>query len=95
MTTTITEQVIRDLLKEVYGCEYTGEIKIIELIKNGVPYGMEVQLGMNNKDKPISIACDFLNDEFLNYLRNDLYDRGLNLVSYNAGARSLKTETTI
>lgn len=95
MTTTITEQVIRDLLKEVYGCEYTGEIKIIELIKNGVPYGMEVQLGMNNKDKPISIACDFLNDEFLNYLRNDLHDRGLNLTSYNAGTRSLKTETMI
>ena len=95
MTTTITEQVIRDLLKEVYGCEYTGEIKIIELIKNDVPYGMEVQLGMNNKDKPISIACDFLNDEFLNYLRNDLYDRGLNLTSYNAGTRSLKTETMI
>ena len=95
MTTIITEQVIRDLLKEVYGCEYTGEIKIIELIKNGVPYGMEVQLGMNNKDKPISIACDFLNDEFLNYLRNDLYNRGLNLTSYNAGTRSLKTETMI
>ena len=95
MITVITEQVIRDLIKEVYGCEYTGEIKVIELTTDGIPYGTEVKLGINNKEKPISIACDFLNDDFLNFLRQDLYDRGLNLTSYHAGTRSLRTETMI
>lgn len=95
MTTEITEQVIRDLLKEVYGCEYTGEIKVQELIKDEIPYGTKVILGINNKEKPISIACDLMNDDFLKYLKSDLYSRGLNLTSYYSGTRSLRTETMI
>ena len=55
MTTEITEQVIRDLLKEVYGCEYTGEIKVQELIKDEIPYGTELRKLLLNRQDLLNI----------------------------------------
>lgn len=101
MSIIITEQVIREKINEVSQCEYIGEIKILFLSKideitgNEVIYGTEVILGINNKDKPILIVAELLNDDFLTFFEKEMYERGLNLVSYYTGTRTLKTETMI
>lgn len=100
MSTIITEQVIREIVNKTSGCEYTGEIKVISLSKfddneNKIIYGTEVILGLNNNDKPISIAADLLSDDFLIFFEKEMYEKGLNLVSYYTGTRKLKTETMI
>jgi hypothetical protein len=101
MSIIITEQVIREKINEVSQCESIGEIKILFLSKideitgNEVIYGTEVILGMNNKDKPILIVAELLNDDFLTFFEKEMYERGLNLVSYYTGTRTLKTETMI
>lgn len=100
MSTTITEQVIREIVNKTSACEYTGEIKVINLSKfdnngNKIVYGTEIILGLNNNDKPISIAADLLNNDFLIFFEKEMYEKGLNLVSYYTGTRKLKTETMI
>ena len=78
MSIVITEQAIRESVSRLYGCEYTGEIKITflkavnRLTELEEVYGTKVTLGMNNVDKPISIAVDLTEHAFLSYFEKEI-----------------------
>lgn len=75
MTTNDLEQAILAIIKKVYCKEYTGRLKVTE-----IPGGYRLDLGMNNDERPISIAAE--SSDFLNFVEKELRDRSLDMTEY-------------
>ena len=80
MTEAELEPVILNIIKEEYCHEYTGYLHI-DLLNPGY----KVVLGLNNKDKPLSIAADLDDEAFLKFFRQEIRDRNLYYTQYFTG----------
>lgn len=69
---TLKDKLIQ-IICEVYQAKYLGylDVKYLE------PFGIDVALGLNNKDRPIHIAGQLYEDAFLKYFREELRNRHL------------------
>ena len=85
MTERELEQVIRGYLMNIYKAEYIGTLKIKKLN----PFGYEIQMGMNTPECPDIIYAELKDEEFLEFIRNELYHRRINTVYYG---KLFKTE---
>lgn len=75
------EQVIRDIIGEVYHCCYVGKLKIKKL----KPVGYELIIALDMEEKPIHIAAQLHWEDFLKFIRQELRDRHLHSASYYTG----------
>lgn len=73
MTHTDLKQAIRDFCKCLYKAEFIGRIDVIDLD----PTGYRVDIYVNRSECPISIISDLQDNEFLEYLKNELRVRNL------------------
>lgn len=75
------EQVILDLIENLYECKYVGLLRIIKL-----PIGYKLQLGWRHDDYPISIMSDSRTEEqFISFVKEELRIRKLNKTKYFTG----------
>lgn len=76
------ELAILDMLREDYCSEYIGRIKVIETFSLGKHLGYVLKLGLNKDEKPLAIAMEGSDDEFLKFVHKELCKRKLNKVEY-------------
>ena len=72
------KQVILDYIRELYKCEYVGEIKIEDLD----PVGYKVSFYLDHSENPLVIMSDLPDDEFLIFIKEELRKRKLHKTSY-------------
>lgn len=72
------------MIEQIYKRKYVGHIKIKRLC----PIGLMVTLGMNNDDKPLVIAADLNDEDYLKFFCKELHERGLNVVKYFKGVKT-------
>lgn len=87
MTTQELEQAILDMIRELYCKEYTGRLDVKETFytfpgEEPEHLGYKVEIGLNKDEKPLSIACDGSDKEFLQFIRQELMERSLDRTSY-------------
>lgn len=87
MTTQDIEQVIRDLIKNLYCAEYRGVLKVYETTykfpgEEPEHVGYRMDLGLNKDEKPLSIACDGTAEEFIEFIKKELGERSLIRTKY-------------
>ena len=80
----MNEQIILQLIQEIYCKKYVGHIRLTKLN----PLGWEDWLGMNNDDKPIVISAELPDDKFLKFFKKELLDRDWDTTKYFIGTRS-------
>lgn len=88
MTTEELEQVILDLIKEVYCVKYIAKLKVKELKGENKVIGYHLELGMNNVDKPITINKEGTIEDFLKCIREELRLRHLHYTTYSLGYKA-------
>ncbi len=88
MTTEELEQVILDLIKEVYCVKYIAKLKVKELKGENKIIGYHLELGMNNVDKPITINKEGTIEDFLKCIREELRLRHLHYTTYSLGYKA-------
>lgn len=87
MTTQELELQILDMIEEIYCAEYTGTliVKEIQSSFDKEVIGYVLRLGLNNTDKPLTIATDCSAEEFLIFIEKELRQKGLNRTKYFTG----------
>lgn len=85
MTTEALEQVIIDLIKEIYCSNYISKLKVKELKDNNKVIGYHLELGMNNNEVPININKEGDEKDFIKCIREELRLRHLNSTRYSIG----------
>lgn len=88
MTIQELEQVTREYLMDIYKAEYVGKLKVIKLC----PIGYEIQLGMNTPECPDIIYAELEDDEFLEFLKNELQHRRFNTIFYGKLFKTMPLE---
>ena len=88
MTMEELEQVILDLIKEVYCVKYIAKLKVKELKGENKVIGYHLELGMNNVDKPITINKEGTIEDFLKCIREELRLRHLHYTTYSLGYKA-------
>lgn len=78
MTEQELEQVIHEYLMDIYKMKYIGKLKVEKL----VPFGYQISLGMNTPECPCIIYAELKDWEFLRFLKEELKQRKLDMVSY-------------
>lgn len=76
-------------VKEIYDCGYTNCC----LSDNGHIVGYELVLGLNVADKPIRIAVNGTQEDFLRYVLKEIRVRRLDLAKYFTGYQSYKSDS--
>lgn len=84
MTIAEIEQAILDTVVDVYHKRYVGKLKVERL----QPVGLQVTFGMNNEDKPIVVAAELKDIDFLKFLRQELRDRHWHTSQYFIGVKT-------
>ena len=79
------EQAILDIIQSEYCKKYTGLLKVERLQPNGIL----VKLGLNTPEKPIQIAAQLEDEQFLKFFRQELRERNLNTVKYFDGVQTI------
>lgn len=72
------EQVIRELIRDIYKKEYLGKIHINKL--NPIGYSIKLDLGIRNK--PVTIYAELEGEQLYSFLKQEIKDRRFNLVDY-------------
>lgn len=72
MTTEELKQVILDYIKDIYKAEYVGKIEVEELNP-----GYKVSLYIHGDEVPISIMADLPEDDFINFIKEEIRSRKL------------------
>lgn len=72
------------MIRQVYEKEYVGKLFITRLD----PIGLEVKLGMNNIERPITIAAEMDDQKFLQFFKQELKNRNLNTVIFFDGVKT-------
>lgn len=75
---------ILDNIEKIYDRKYIGKIDV----KRINPIGISVTLSLNNVDKPLVIAAELNDNDFIKFFNQELHDRGLNTVKYFMGVKS-------
>lgn len=75
------KQAILDIIGELYKKCYIGPLKIVPLRT----IGWDVQLGLDNDERPIHIAAELEGDDFLKYFRQEMRLRHLNDIHFYTG----------
>ena len=78
MTHTELKQVILGYIRELYQCEYTGQLKITDLD----PEGYKISLYLDGTEFPLVIAGQMPDDQFLVFLWKELRTRKLHQTKY-------------
>lgn len=78
MTITELEQVIREYILDIYGKQYIGKIKILELN----PVGYSIKLDMGCPEKPLVIYAELEDSKFLKFLKEELKIKRFNLINF-------------
>lgn len=92
MTTKELEQVILELIRTTYCKEYTGRIKVIETFDGGNHLGYRLELGLNKDERPLSIAGEGSDKEFLSFIERELKDRSLDRTEYFTAIQIYNTD---
>ena len=92
MTTKELEQAILELIRNIYCKEYIGRIKVIETIDNGDHLGYRLELGLNKDERPLSIAGEGSDNEFLQFIEKELRNRGLDSIEYFTAIQLYNTD---
>ena len=80
------ENKVLDIISKLYEREYIGKLHISRI----KPFGFKLTLGMNNVDKPIVIAAQLNEEDFLKYVYNELRERNfVAAVHYSMGEQIL------
>lgn len=83
MTTKELEQAILDLFIKLYCKQYIGLLKVSEILNNkDYVIGYKVDIGLNKDEKPLSIAYEGSDLEFLSFIEKELKKRDLSRVEY-------------
>ena len=87
MTTQDIEQAIRDLIKSLYCKEYQGVLKVYETTykfpgEEPEHVGYRMDLGLNKDEKPLSIACESSDEDFIKLIEKELKKRSLVRTKY-------------
>lgn len=85
------EQVIRDLLMDIYHAEYIGKLKLTKL----EPIGYEIQLGMNVPNYPDTIYAELEDEEFIQFLKKELQHRRSHTIFYGTLFKTMPIECNI
>lgn len=82
------EQVILDKLRAIYNAEYIGKLKVRKLD----PIGYEIRLGMNTPECPDIIYAELEDQDFLNFLDEELKHRRINTILYSTLLKTMPPE---
>lgn len=86
MTSELMEEQVRQLIERVYCRKYVGYLKATELKDcQGYHFGWKVSLGLYSDEKPLEIAFDGTDDEFLTLLEKRLRQDHLHTTDYYNG----------
>lgn len=88
MTEQELELVTREYLLDIYKAKYIGKIKVKKLI----PFGYQISLGMNTPECPLVIYAELKDKEFLHFLKEELRNRRLDMVSYSKLSKTMPNE---
>ena len=72
------EQVIREYILDIYGKQYIGKIKILELN----PVGYSIKLDIGCPEKPLVIYAELEDSKFLKFLKEELKIKRFNLINF-------------
>lgn len=72
MTTKELEQVIHNLIQDIYKAKYIGKLDIEKL-----PVGYIINFGMNTPEVPVTIYAELEDDKFIKFLKTELRNRHL------------------
>lgn len=70
-------------MRDKYRAEFIGDIKI----KNLIPEGYTVEFYLDNSYYPLSISADLPDDEFIEYIKQELLNRNLIKTKYFKAVR--------
>ena len=88
MTEQELEQVIQGYLLDIYKAKYIGKLKVKKLY----PFGFEIQFGMNTPECPDIIYAELDDNEFLEFLINELRHRRFNTIFYGKLFKTMPPE---
>lgn len=71
------------IIEELYRACYIGKLRVT--IKNGQT---EVAFGLHTMDKPITIISDLKDDDFIQFIRNELRFHRLNRAEFFTGYKT-------
>lgn len=86
------EQAILELIRRIYCKEYIGRIKVIETFDNNEHLGYRLELGLNKDERPLSIAFEGSEKEFLSFIEKELKTRNLDAVEYFTAIQLYNTD---
>lgn len=92
MTTTELEQAILDMFIKLYCKKYTGILKVRETFSSNNHLGYVVSIGLNKDERPLSIAFEGDDLEFLKFIEKELRHRDLSRVEYFTAIQIYKTD---
>lgn len=78
MDTKDLESAVQDIIKKVYGKEYTGMLRIQKLKK-----GYKLQLGFGHDDIPQEYAFDGTEEQFLKFICKELRKAGWHGIEFS------------
>ena len=78
MTPIELKQVILDYIREIYDCEYIGQLDIKALD----PTGYKVSFNFAKANNPLVIISDLPDDQFLPFIKKELIKRQLTTTHY-------------
>lgn len=86
MTTKDLEQAILDIILQTYNACYNRKLKVKELKRfDGSHLGYELIFDLDNYEKPIRLAIDGDECQFLDYIKKHFYNHRLDYVDYFEG----------
>lgn len=93
MDTKDLELVIRDYIEELYKCKYVGLLRVNETFQqvpeflNPIHLGYELELCLNKDEKPIRLAIDGNEKQFLQFIKQELKNNRYHCVDFFKATR--------
>ena len=87
------ELAIKELIENIYNCKYKGLIRVSETTydhpecRSPIHLGYQVEIGLNKDEKPIVLAIDGNEQDFLNFIKSELKKNRYNFVDFFTAER--------